>query len=569
MIRLLVFLGFLLALAFGFSWLADNPGELTLVWGGRELRTGTMVLAIGLVAFVIAILAVWSILNGVIRAPKSVGSFFSRRRRERGWRALSNGMIAVGAGDPQTAGRLAGEARRVLGDEPLALLLEAQAAQLSGDRAAAHEAFERMLETPETKLLGLRGLYVEAGRYGDAAAARHFADEANTLAPRLAWAGQALLEFQSQERDWEGALSTLDRNARNKIADKPQTKRLRAVILTARALELELGDPDTARNLALEAHGLAPDLVPAAVLAGRLLTRANDIKRASRVLEATWKLSPHPELAEAYAHVRSGDSAQDRLSRIKDLIRVRAHHPECAFALARGELDARNFAAARAALKPVMSPAPTRRACLLMAEIEECEHGASGRVRGWLTRAVRAPRDPAWIADGYVSDHWMPVSPVSGRVDAFEWRVPPEELAAPISDRIDDAEEAFEESGTLIPLESAHPAAKPAAPAEPPPVSPPAPVAEELAKPVAAAPAAEPAPAAPAALAPAPSGIPASTLPTQPPAADKVVVLPKGGDGAAQRSSSYVFRSAPDDPGPDTAEGHEADEPSKRFRLFS
>src|SRR5262249_3009189 len=33
-------------------------------------------------------------------------------------------------------------------------------------------------------------------------------------------------------------------------------------------------------------------------------------------------------------------------------------------------------------------------------------------------------RDPAWTADGFVSDHWMPVSPVTGRLDAFQWKEP-------------------------------------------------------------------------------------------------------------------------------------------------
>src|SRR5262249_55747893 len=54
-----------------------------------------------------------------------------------------------------------------------------------------------------------------------------------------------------------------------------------------------------------------------------------------------------------------------------------------------------------------------------------------GRAREWTARAVRAERDPAWTADGYVSDRWLPVSPVSGRLDAFQWKVPLAQLGAP------------------------------------------------------------------------------------------------------------------------------------------
>jgi HemY protein len=59
-----------------------------------------------------------------------------------------------------------------------------------------------------------------------------------------------------------------------------------------------------------------------------------------------------------------------------------------------------------------------------MARIESGELGDKGREREWLARAVRAPRDRAWIADGYVSDRWLPVSPVTGAVDGFEWKAP-------------------------------------------------------------------------------------------------------------------------------------------------
>jgi HemY protein len=76
-----------------------------------------------------------------------------------------------------------------------------------------------------------------------------------------------------------------------------------------------------------------------------------------------------------------------------------------------------------------------------MAEIEEGQNADQGKAREWLSRAVRAPADPVWIADGITSDEWEPASPVTGTLDAFEWRVP---LAAsngraepkPLADRL-------------------------------------------------------------------------------------------------------------------------------------
>jgi HemY protein len=92
-------------------------------------------------------------------------------------------------------------------------------------------------------------------------------------------------------------------------------------------------------------------------------------------------------------------------------------------AVARAALDAREFAKARAVLASHLA-APTRRIALLMAELERAERNDEGRAREWLSRALHAAPDPAWTADGHVSDRWLPVSPVTGRLDAFEWRVP-------------------------------------------------------------------------------------------------------------------------------------------------
>jgi HemY protein len=44
---------------------------------------------------------------------------------------------------------------------------------------------------------------------------------------------------------------------------------------------------------------------------------------------------------------------------------------------------------------------------------------------------VHAARDPAWTSDGLVSDRWLPVSPATGRLDAFQWKVPVADLSPP------------------------------------------------------------------------------------------------------------------------------------------
>jgi HemY protein len=185
-------------------------------------------------------------------------------------------------------------------------------------------------------------------------------------------------------------------------------------------------------RVAREAAGLAPDLVPAVALAGRLLGQRGDLRRASRLIEACWKLAPHPDLANSYLDLRPGDSAADRLARARTLARLAPDDSESHLCIARAAIDARDFATARAAMQPLIDgeARPSARMCLMMADLEETEHGMGGRVREWLARASRAPRDKAWVADGVVSDTWAPVSPVTGKIDAYRWQTPAERLSA-------------------------------------------------------------------------------------------------------------------------------------------
>jgi HemY protein len=443
--------------------IADQHGEVVMTVNNRHISTSIAVAAIGFLVLVALAVFFWTVIRLVVRSPDVVALFFRERKKTRGWRAVTRGMIAVGSGTLAIAKRSAGDARRLLGEEPLALLLSAQAAQLGGEAKAAEAEFRTMLGRIETKLLGLRGLYMEAVRRNDAASAYAYAGEAAREDKMPGWAADALIEFQSRARDWQGALATLERAVGARAVGKAVAVRRRAVLLTAQALSIEETDPAHARALSVEAAKLAPDLVPAAALAGRLLGANGSLRKAAKVIEKAWAAAPHPDLAQAYAHLQPGASAEDRLQRLHKLVKKTRGQVESTFALARAALEAHRFEEARAALVPLLGD-PTQRACLLMAEIEATEHGDHGKAREWALRAMRAKRDPAWVADGYVTEEWMPASPQTGRLDAFVWSAPSSAAAGPVLEQV--AEQAL---AVVPPVKQD--LSRPKAPAEPAPAA--------------------------------------------------------------------------------------------------
>jgi HemY protein len=426
MLRILLFILAVFALGVGFAWLAERPGDLVLTFDGYQYELTLMMAAVLITAIVAAVMIVWWLLKAIWNSPYTVSRYFRVRRRDRGYQALSTGMIAAGAGDGALARQMNRQAAKLIrsDQEPLIHLLDAQASLLEGDHTAARKKFEAMLEDPEMRVLGLRGLYLEAQRLGDRDVARHYAERAAEIAPQLGWASGATLEARTAEGNWDGALALLESQRSTKLVDATKANRLRAVLLTAKAMEMIERDALAARNAATEANRLAPDLVPAAVIAARALFRQGDLRKGSKILEAAWRKTAHPEIADAYVTARHGDSVHDRLTRARKLKAQRENNAESALTVARAALEAGELALARSAAEEALRIEPREGTYLMMADIEEADTGDQGRIRQWLARAVRARRDPVWVADGVVSERWAPMSPVSGRLDAFEWKTP-------------------------------------------------------------------------------------------------------------------------------------------------
>jgi HemY protein len=539
MIRIVIFLIIIAVAAFAATWVGDQHGDVAISWSGWRAETTLPVFVLGLTLLALAAIAVWSVLRNLWQAPQRLQRRRRERRIARGRNAVTNGLLAIGHGDHAAARKQATVAKRLAPQDPLTLLLHAQSAQMDGDRDGAQRAFRAMTERKDTRLLGLRGLFIEAQRADDPHAAIEIAQEALKLSPASTWASQAVLGFRCAQGDWSGALTILDNNLAAGLLDKTLYQRQRAVLLTARALDLETSDRDRSRESAMEAVRLAPTLVPAAVLASKFHSEAQQVRRAMRIIEAAWLAQPHPDLADAYAHVKLGDSARQRLSRVESLAAKKPDDLEGALAVARAAIDASEFERARKALAPFIA-APTQRVAMLMAEIERTEHGDSGRAREWTMRAVRALHDPVWTADGYVSDHWRPVSPLTGRLDAFQWQMP---LAALPADS---------HTALVVEADERDPATKDGLAALPAAVAPVNPSASTPSSPpVAASPAAETAPTAPAATEPpAAAAAPSPNASPAPGPLFRSRQLPENGTATAIPAVIPLTR-APDDPGVD------------------
>jgi HemY protein len=429
MVKLLWRFALLIAAALFFAWLAERPGSVTINWLGREIQMSVLV-AVALALLVLGGLSfLWQLLRRIWRSPTAAREFWRFRQHRKAYESLSKGIIAAGAGDAQTASRHAAIAGNTLADEPLVNVLAAQAAQLKGDRDSVKRIFAVMAKSPDTELLGLRGLFAEARQSGDLVAALQHAEKALAKNPRLPWASTAVLQVQAARKLWLPAAETLEQQGRSGLLDRAEAKRKRSAMLAAEAIVLEDEKRDRALDLALEALKLDPALVPAASVAARCHMANGSARKAQKILRNTWAHIKHPDLAELMARSETGDGPEARFERMRDFAGAPEAEIESAYAIAKAALTARRFDVARQALSAWTADRPPARVCALMGEIEDSD-GDRGKSREWFARAVHAPRDPMWVSDGVASPRWQPVSPVTGEIVPCEWKVPFDVLPA-------------------------------------------------------------------------------------------------------------------------------------------
>jgi HemY protein len=432
--RLLFYVIGLAILVAGAVWLADRPGNVSIRWGDYLITTSVAVLVVAVIVLSVVVAVLYRIWVWLRKGPGRMRKSLTQHRREKGYEALTRGLVALAAGDSTEARRFARKADDMLDRPPLTLLLSAQAAQLDGDDKAATDTFEAMVERPETEFLGLRGLMVEALRRGDHEAARVYAKRAHALRPDAVWAAEALFELETRDGDWRAAQRTLESAVDRRALAKPAGKRRRAVVLIERAREA-LGDLRRADaiKLAREAHAEAPDLVPGAVLLADLLSDEQKFRAAAKVIEQTWVLAPHPDLAKAF--LRAGRD-EDRIAayrRLDKLIKAAPNALESHVAAARAALDADLTGEARRHLDDASKIEMTHRIASLYVELEE-KDGHADAAQEWLRKAAEAESDEGWQCGscGHVPQAWAPVCPHCSAFDTLTW-TRPHAVARPVT----------------------------------------------------------------------------------------------------------------------------------------
>ena len=436
LLKIFLFVAAIAGLTLGAGMLSDSGEGIRIAAAGWELNLGPLQAVVLLLCIIFAIWLLMKLIGLIVATLRflngdetAISRYFDRNRERKGYQALHDGMIALAAGEGRLALLRAQRAEKFLAQPELTTLLIAQAAESVGDTKRAAEAYRSLLGDDTTRFVGVRGLMRQKLAEGDTETALKLAEKALTLKPKHSETQDILLKLQSEKSDWVGARATLGAKLKSGALPKAVYRR-RDAILALQDARAVMDDTSSieAREAAIAANKQSPDLIPAAAMAARALIDKGDKRGASRVLKKAWEARPHPDLAAAFAEIEPDESADSRIKRFRTLTALHTDNDETKLLLAELNITADDFPAARRSLGDMVTRHPTQRALAIMAAIERGEGSDDAVVRGWLSKALTAPRGPQWCCDNCQAIHsaWQPICENCGGFDTLSWREPVE-----------------------------------------------------------------------------------------------------------------------------------------------
>ena len=434
LVKILLFVALVAALAYGGTLLMDMEGGAQLSFGAFEITLTPLKAVVGLILVMVAFVVVLKLVGLILAVIKfllgdetAISRYFDRNRERKGVEALTDGMMALASGEGRLALTKAARAEKYLRKPELTNLLKAQAAVMTGDKNTAERAFRQLVKNDRTRFVGVQGIMKQKLEAGETDTALKLAEKAFALKPKHEETQDILLRLQAEKGDWSAARSTLSAKLKHGSIPRDVHKRRDAVLALSEAKGvLEQGASIEAREAAIEANKKSPDLIPAAVLAAREYVADHKPRQAARVLKKAWEAQPHPDLAAAFASIAPNETPEQRIKRFGTLTKIHPENPETKMLSAELYIAAEDFPAARRALGDLAEINPTARSLTLLAAIERGEGAEDVVVRGWLTRALTAPRGPQWVCDNCQTVHseWAPMCDNCGGFDTLSWREP-------------------------------------------------------------------------------------------------------------------------------------------------
>jgi HemY protein len=426
MIKALWFFTKVAILATGSIWLISQPGDLAFSFLGYSVRAQTGVFIIVLIAFILITFYLLQFVRSVLRTPQKISEHKQSYDQKIGYLSLTRGLVAVASGDSAKANQYAQKANKLLkGDNGLPLLLKAQAAHLNGQDDVANACYEELSTNKETAFLGVRGLMKAALEQGNETKALEYAKQGLKTQPHHPSLLKMVYNLSLKNQTWDEALkiSSQLQKIKGQSVEKLNSDRI--------AIYLHRYDQSSQQAFGelKAAYKLNSVFVPTVKRLVEHYMKLNKRRKAVSLIEATWKESPHPDLADMWMQLappQKKDANTKKLAWANKLVEMNPDSVQSQIAAAKMAIELEYWGEAKAYLMVAENIYATAQVFHLRALAEKNITQSEDQVESLLAKASNAMPAKVWVCaqTGLTYDDWSAIAMPHESFNTIIWDVP-------------------------------------------------------------------------------------------------------------------------------------------------
>jgi HemY protein len=403
-------------------WVKKDPGAIAIEWHGWLIETSVpIIISITVLLFLSSIFIYW-IFKKVFSIPKTIKVNYKTKKTNKAKNIIIKAFSAKSMGEIELAEKLSKEAK-YLNNTPLKLLLDTEINNYSGNENTYIQDLTKMLDYPETMLLGVKNLSNFYFNKGNLKKATKIIERTLHSKNTPNWFFLTALKLNILDKNWEGILKNLKYIDKYTKIGNAEIKHIKSRIYLFKASENnEDNNTMNFKDIDLSLK-FDPSFAPSIIFKARLLYK-KDNRLGLNYIKKSWKKFSHPDIANFVSEIYNDRPKNELLNIIKNLTKLNNNTFINNLAIAKVAISIGSWSVARQSIKIIPEKDWTKDVYIMMADLEKKEHGNISKSNYWIKKAENANLDYAWGCTSctYVSKSWSLICPKCNNVNTIKWQ---------------------------------------------------------------------------------------------------------------------------------------------------
>ena len=422
-----IFLKYLIQLTFllvAFLWIISLNQKIDFSWDGIVFTGTASTILFAIILVIFLILIIQRVYLYIRHSPKRIKNNLEIRNYKKGISAIVKSFTAMFNNDAKELLIQSNKIENYLKDNPISLILKAEAARKAKKFDLAEQHYNKMLLDSNTKTLGLRGLLEQNLKKQDYHHALIYAEEIYNINSKLDWIYRTIIQILIRTKNWQKFIEINKDAYGKKIISKKEYFNSISIAKYEIALIKESFSRHESLKLLNEANSERPNFLPIVKKFANLLINNNQTLKAKKLLFKCWLTNPHQMLLEEIMFLVKKEDG-NLINIVSKLIKNNSENYDSIVALTKANIFSNNWARAREVIKPILSSKPNRTICELMYEIEMGLSNNAQKANSWKSRALLGDAEKTWVCkhSGLSQDEWSSISQ-GEHFDSLEWTWP-------------------------------------------------------------------------------------------------------------------------------------------------